>query len=130
VRRRGGEITGETGRAMSRGLERFSFLPPVVLLVGVFGGLMGWQFVKHWNPRGEEAFAAQFAVVEDTVAAWAAEEGVRTEVPGQAGWTVKSFGDVDEWHGVVRVEREGAWVEMPLVISFNMRVRGLQPRLE
>lgn len=123
-------VTGVTGAAGSRGLERLSFLPPVVLLVLVFGGLMGWQFVKHWNPRGEEAFAAQFAVVEDTVAAWAAAEGVRVEVPGQGEWTVKSFGDVDEWHGVVRVEREGEAVEMPLVISFNMQVRGLQPRLE
>ena len=122
--------TGVTGRAASRGFERFSFLPPVLLLVVVMGGVFAWQYLKNWDPRSAEDFSAQYEVVEQTVKTWAVREGHVVDLPAQEDWRVRSYGDVDEWHGMVRVETETGWTQMPLVISFNQKIRGLIPRLE
>jgi hypothetical protein len=120
--------TGVTGRAVSRGLERFSFLPPVLLLVAVMGGIFGWQYLKNWSPRAAEDFAAQYDVVERTVRTRAERQGLTAVVPPQGEWTVRSFGDVDEWHGRIRIETGSGWREVETVISFNLKLRGLVPQ--
>ncbi len=122
--------TGVTGRAASRGFERFSFLPSVLLLVAVLGGIFGWTYLKNWNPRDAEVFAAQFEVVEQTVRNRADRMGLTVEIPTKEGWKRRSYGDVDEWHGEVSVERENVRSRVPVVISFNQKVRGLIPRWE
>ncbi|MCC5844665.1 MAG: hypothetical protein JJU05_10480 [Verrucomicrobia bacterium] len=122
--------TGVTGRAASRGLERFSFLPPVLLLVAVMGGIFGWQYLKNWRPRAEVDFAAQYDVVERTVRTRAERQGLTVDIPPREAWRVRSFGDVDEWHGRVRVETGSGGREVPTVISFNLKIRGLVPRWE
>jgi hypothetical protein len=122
--------TGVTGRAASRGFERFSFLPSILLLVGVLGGIFGWTFFKNWNPRDASDFDAQFVAMEAEVRERAARSGFEADVPPESSWQRRSFGDVDEWRGLILLDQGEGFRPLEVVITFNQTTHGLIPRWE
>ena len=117
-------------RSLSRGLDKLDFLPAVILVVVFFGGVIGWEFLKKWNPRDPADFARQFEVLEKSLQNSEESAGVKVRVPGRDAWQVRSFGDVDEWKGSYWVwtsEKPGEEIEKPVVMEFNMKLRGLEP---